>query len=78
MRAYGQALETVPLALAENSGLNPIETLSDIRAQQVNSNNPHLGIDCLQQGSPSKFKILNNISLMVQSFAFYISVIPPI
>ncbi|XP_076818275.1 T-complex protein 1 subunit epsilon-like [Clavelina lepadiformis] len=53
MRAYGQALETVPLALAENSGLNPIETLSDIRAQQVNSNNPHLGIDCLQQGSPN-------------------------
>ncbi|CAK8684436.1 unnamed protein product [Clavelina lepadiformis] len=53
MRAYGQALETIPLALAENSGLNPIETLSDIRAQQVNSNNSHLGIDCLQQGSPN-------------------------
>lgn len=51
MRAYGQALETVPLALAENSGLNPIQTLSDVRSQQVNESNPHLGIDCLQKGT---------------------------
>uniref|UniRef100_H2YMC6 T-complex protein 1 subunit epsilon n=1 Tax=Ciona savignyi TaxID=51511 RepID=H2YMC6_CIOSA len=51
MRAYGQALETVPLALAENSGLHPILTLSDVRAEQVNKNNPHLGIDCLQKGT---------------------------
>nr|XP_004227340.1 T-complex protein 1 subunit epsilon-like [Ciona intestinalis] len=51
MRAYGQALETVPLALAENSGLHPIQTLSDVRAEQVNKSNPYLGIDCLQKGT---------------------------
>merc|ERR1712136_530500 len=28
MRAYSQALEAVPLALAENSGLDPIQTLT--------------------------------------------------
>merc|ERR1712150_466977 len=37
MRAYSQALEAVPLALAENSGLNPIETLTQVRSQQVNT-----------------------------------------
>nr|CAB3229001.1 T-complex protein 1 subunit epsilon-like [Phallusia mammillata] len=51
MRAYGHALETVPLALAENSGLGPIQTLTEVRAQQVNKNNPHLGIDCLNNGT---------------------------
>ena len=56
MRAYGQALETVPLALAENSGLHPIQTLSDVRSQQVNESNPHLGIDCLQNGTNGKEK----------------------
>jgi len=51
MRAYGQALETVPLALAENSGLSPIQTLTEVRAQQVNKSNPNLGIDCLMRGT---------------------------
>merc|ERR1712154_666816 len=50
MRAYSQALEAVPLALAENSGLNPIQTLTEVRSAQVNSNNPHLGIDCFSTG----------------------------
>ena len=58
MRAYGQALETVPLALAENSGLNPIQTLSDVRSRQVNESNPNLGIDCLQRGTSGKISNL--------------------
>ncbi|XP_039255717.1 T-complex protein 1 subunit epsilon-like [Styela clava] len=51
MRAYVQALESVPLALAENSGLNPIQTLSDVRSKQVNESNSNLGIDCLNKGT---------------------------
>ena len=35
MRAFADALEAVPLALAENSGLPPIETVSAVKAQQV-------------------------------------------
>ena len=34
-RAFSDALESIPLALAENSGLNPIHTLTEIKARQV-------------------------------------------
>jgi T-complex protein 1 subunit epsilon len=39
------------MALAENSGLNPIVALSDVKSQQVKENNPRLGIDCLKKGT---------------------------
>lgn len=50
MRAFASALEAVPLALAENSGLSPIETLAEVRSRQINEKNPRLGIDCLDRG----------------------------
>lgn len=50
MRAFSDALETIPLALAENSGLAPIQTLADLKSRQVKENNPRLGVDCLQTG----------------------------
>merc|ERR1719340_70365 len=45
-RAFADALESVPLALAENSGLDPINTLTEIKASQVAQNNPALGVNC--------------------------------
>ena len=39
------------MALAENSGLNPIKTLADVKSQQVAEENTALGIDCLQKGT---------------------------
>lgn len=48
MRAFADALEVIPMALAENSGLNPIQTMTEVRARQVKENNPALGIDCLR------------------------------
>jgi T-complex protein 1 subunit epsilon len=51
MRAFASALETIPMALSENSGLNPITTVADIRAQQKKTNNPFLGVDCLMKGT---------------------------
>jgi T-complex protein 1 subunit epsilon len=50
MRAFASALESIPLALAENSGLSPIETLTEVRARQLEEGNPHLGIDCNGRG----------------------------
>jgi T-complex protein 1 subunit epsilon len=35
MRAFAQALDAIPLALAENSGLSPIDTLADVKSRQV-------------------------------------------
>ena len=51
LRAFGDALETVPMALAENSGLHPIRTLAAVKAQQTAEKNPRLGIDCLMKGT---------------------------
>ena len=34
-RAFAEALEMIPLALAENCGLQPIQTLTEIKARQV-------------------------------------------
>ncbi|KAI0768008.1 chaperonin Cpn60/TCP-1 family [Trametes elegans] len=50
MRAFASALDAIPLALAENSGLSPIETLAEVKSRQVKEGNPTLGIDCLGKG----------------------------
>lgn len=51
MRSFADALEVIPMALAENSGLNPIQTMTEVRARQVRENNPFLGIDCLHNNT---------------------------
>lgn len=51
MRAFSEALESIPLALAENSGQSPIYTLAEIKSRQIKENNPKLGIDCLNKGT---------------------------
>ncbi|BGP23096.1 T-complex protein 1 subunit epsilon [Rhodotorula toruloides] len=50
MRAFATALDAVPLALAENSGLAPIETLAEVKSRQVTEGNSRLGVDCLGKG----------------------------
>lgn len=55
MRAFSEALETIPLALAENSGLAAIETLADLKSRQIKENNSRLGVDCLQTGTSGNF-----------------------
>jgi len=47
-RAFADALESVPLALAENCGLPPINTLTDLKARQVAESNPALGVNCME------------------------------
>jgi T-complex protein 1 subunit epsilon len=51
MRAFSDALDAVPTALAENSGLPPIETVAMIKSEQLKTKNPHLGIDCKETGT---------------------------
>lgn len=62
-RAFAEALEAVPLALAENSGLSPVDTLADIKSRQVEEDNPTLGIDCLAKGT-SDMKVQNVIETL--------------
>lgn len=51
MRAFADALDDIPMALAENSGLSPIATLSEVKARQLAETNPFLGIDCMATGT---------------------------
>ena len=51
IRAFADALEVVPVQLAINSGLAPVESLAATKAEQVKNKNPYAGIDCLQRGT---------------------------
>ncbi|KAJ3317787.1 T-complex protein 1 subunit epsilon [Boothiomyces sp. JEL0866] len=51
MRAFASALDAIPLALAENSGLSPIETLAEVKSRQIEDNNSRLGVDCNLTGT---------------------------
>lgn len=51
MRAFAEALEAIPMALAENSGQPPIQTLADIKSRQIVEKKSQLGIDCMNTGT---------------------------
>lgn len=50
-RAFSKALDSIVMTLSENSGLDPIETLSSLKSKQVNENCSNLGVDCLGKGT---------------------------
>jgi len=51
MRAFADALEQIPYALAENAGREPNQTMKTIKSRQLKESNPYLGIDCNDIGS---------------------------
>eukprot|EP00929_Paragymnodinium_shiwhaense_P042539 TRINITY_DN219_c0_g2_i1.p1 TRINITY_DN219_c0_g2~~TRINITY_DN219_c0_g2_i1.p1 ORF type:complete len:544 (+),score=173.53 TRINITY_DN219_c0_g2_i1:89-1720(+) len=51
MRAYATALDTIPTALAENSGLPSISSMADVKVRQKKESNAWLGIDCMTIGT---------------------------
>jgi T-complex protein 1 subunit epsilon len=55
-RAFADALDAIPVALAENSGLPAIESLTAVKSRQVTENNPYLGIDCVDAGTNDMMK----------------------
>lgn len=71
MRAFADALEVIPMALAENSGLNPIQTMTEVRARQVKEANHALGIDCLRQSTNGMY--MCSFSLIILILYFYSS-----
>lgn len=50
VRAFADALEQIPMALAENSGLNSLKSLTNSRSKQVETKEPFFGIDCMSRG----------------------------
>lgn len=51
VRAFADALEQIPMALAENSGLHALKALSAARAEQNEKKLPYFGIDCMSTGT---------------------------
>lgn len=56
MRAFATALDVIPMALGENSGLNAIASMSATKALQQQEGNSWCGIDCMQTGEPDMWK----------------------
>ena len=62
MRAFSDALDAIPMALAENSGLSPIETLADLKARQGKGEGVgRLGVDCMQTGTNGEQPFRNSV-----------------
>jgi T-complex protein 1 subunit epsilon len=51
IRAFADALDDVPMALAENAGLPAITEVTSIKARQLSEGNARLGVDCNQLGT---------------------------
>jgi thermosome len=45
IEAFAEAMESIPLALAENAGLDPIDIMVDLRAKHENAENRWYGVD---------------------------------
>ncbi|XP_011296813.1 T-complex protein 1 subunit epsilon [Fopius arisanus] len=50
-RAFAEALQAIPMALAENAGLSSVDALAEAKALQLSENNSALGIDCMNCGT---------------------------
>jgi len=51
MKAFASALDVIPMALAENSGLNAIGEMAAMKAKQVETKDGWHGIDCMLNGT---------------------------
>jgi len=47
IRHFAEALEQIPMALADNSGLNPLATLAEAKHKQISEGSHKFGVDCL-------------------------------
>ena len=51
MHTFAEGLVVIPMELAENRGMNPIQTMTEIRARHVKEVNPALGDWLSAQGN---------------------------
>jgi len=56
MRAFAQALDVIPMALAENSGLSAIGEMAAMKSKQLETKDPWHGVDCMCVGESNMWK----------------------
>jgi len=68
IRSFAQALDAVPLALAENSGLSPIDALTEVKSRQALEANSRLGVDCMLRGDNGTYYalLINAVDMRAQ------------
>ena len=50
VRAYADALEEIPMTLADNSGFNSIDYIQKMKQKQIQEDNPWIGVDAMSLG----------------------------
>lgn len=70
LRAFSEALDIIPLTLARNSSIQPIETLAMVKAEQKKTGRHNLGIDCMRRGTINmeEQNVFETLSSKVQQF----------
>jgi len=56
MKAFASALDVIPMALAENSGLNAIGEMAAMKAKQVETKDGWHGVDCMLNGTSNMWE----------------------
>jgi archaeal chaperonin len=66
--AFADAIESIPITLAENGGMDVIDTLTGIRSMQTATNNPWIGVDvkALKVGDLRKKNIIEPLAVKEQ------------
>lgn len=66
--AYADALESIPIALAENAGMDIIDSIAGLHSRQSEENNPWIGIDVrgLKVADMRKKNIIEPLSVKEQ------------
>jgi thermosome len=66
--AFAEAIGSIPIALAENAGMDVIDTIAEIRSKQLSQNNPWIGVDvkAMKVGNMRKIKIIEPLAVKEQ------------
>jgi len=66
--AFADALDSIPTSLAENAGMDVIDTLAGLQSKQVSENNPWIGVDAkgLKVADMRKKNIIEPLSVKEQ------------
>ncbi|UKJ90269.2 T-complex protein 1 epsilon subunit [Theileria orientalis] len=74
---FAEALLSLPLALADNSGLNSFDFVTRAKARQIKEGNPRIGIDCmnLEIDDLSKHGIFESLHSKVQQLSLATQVV---
>jgi T-complex protein 1 subunit epsilon len=59
IRAFADALDDIPLALAENSGLSPIEEVAAAKSRQLKEGCPFIGLGIMQDPTKDGYHSCN-------------------